>query len=169
MKNILVMDEKNYDDSLEEIYRVAVRGIIFVNDKLLLIRSNFGECKFPGGGQECGESDFDTLIRETLEETGYHVITDSILEFGEVEEKRLSTKEPKIWHQINRYYFCDVEETKEECHYTSNEEKYGFHQVWFSLDEAIRINQEMLNNEGTLPWNQREYNVLKMLRDFIDK
>ncbi|MDF2611534.1 MAG: hypothetical protein K0R92_3008, partial [Lachnospiraceae bacterium] len=35
--------------------------------------------------------------------------------------------------------------------------------------EAIRINQEMLNNEGTLPWNQREYNVLKMLRDFIVK
>ncbi len=29
MERILVMDEKNYASDLEEIYRVAVRGIIF--------------------------------------------------------------------------------------------------------------------------------------------
>ena len=33
MKQILVMDAKNYDESLPEIYRVAVRGIIFVDGK----------------------------------------------------------------------------------------------------------------------------------------
>lgn len=169
MRKLLVMDAKNYDDSMQKIYRVAVRGIIFIDGKLLLIQSNFGEVKFPGGGQEKGESDMETLIRETLEETGYHVIEDSIVEFGEVEEKRLSTKEPMIWHQINRYYFCEVEEQQEECHYTANEQKYGFRQVLYSIDDAINLNQEMLGREGVLPWNHREYTVLKMLKEFLER
>ena len=49
MKKLLVMDEKNYSDDLEEIYRVAVRGIIFIDGKLLMIENNFGEAKLPGG------------------------------------------------------------------------------------------------------------------------
>lgn len=165
MKKLLVMDAKNYDPSLKEIKRVAVRGIIFVDGKLLLIQSNFGEVKFPGGGMEDGESDIDTLVRETLEETGYHVILESIREFGEVEEIRLSTKELMIWHQINRYYYCDIEEIKEACSYTSNEKKYGFHQVWYTLDEALEINKDILQREGFNAWNQREYQVLKLIKE----
>lgn len=167
MKKILVMDAKNYDSALPEIYRVAVRGIIFVNGKLLLIRSKYGEVKFPGGGQEVGESDTDTLIRETLEETGYHVIPDSIREFGEVEEKRLSTKEPMIWHQINRYYFCEIDGRKDACQYTANEKRRGFRQVWHTLDEALQINEEMMRKEGILAYNKREFNVLKLLKESI--
>ena len=37
MKRILIMDEMNYPPDLDEIYRVAVRGIIFVEGKLLMI------------------------------------------------------------------------------------------------------------------------------------
>ncbi len=144
-------------------------GIIFIEGKLLLVRSNFGEVKFPGGGQEEGEDDFQTLIRETLEETGYHVIPESIYEFGEVEEKRLSVHEPMIWHQINRYYFCAVKENQEKCNYTENEKKYGFHQVFYTLDEALRINQSMIDCEGKHLWNQREFNVLKLLKDYLNK
>lgn len=43
MQKILVMDEHEYDDNLEEIYRISVRGIIFVSGKLLMIESSFGE------------------------------------------------------------------------------------------------------------------------------
>ena len=50
MKRMLVMDEKNYSSDLDEIYRVAVRGIIFINGKLLMIEDDFGEVKLPGGG-----------------------------------------------------------------------------------------------------------------------
>ena len=167
MKQILIMDAGNYDPTLPEIYRVAVRGIIFVDGKLLLIQSDFGEVKFPGGGKEGEESDKDTLIREVLEETGFHVIPESIKEFGEVVEKRLSVHEPMIWHQINRYYFCEIDSIQEECHYTENELKHGFHQVWFTLDEAISINEEMLSREGRKAWNQREYNVLKLIKEAI--
>lgn len=168
MKKLLVMDAKNYDVSLPEIYRVAVRGIIFVDGKLLLIRSKYGEVKFPGGGKEGEENDIETLIRETLEETGYRVIESSIREFGEVEEKRMSTHEDMIWHQINRYYFCDVETQQEECQYTENEKKHGFYQVWCTLDEAIQTNEDMMKQEGVRAWNQREYEVLKILRESLN-
>lgn len=168
MKKILIMDEQNYDPSLEEIYRVAVRGIIFVRGKLLLIESCYGEVKLPGGGQEKGEDDITTLVRETLEETGFHVIVDSVKAFGEVVEKRLSVHEPMIWHQINRYYFCEVEELQEECNYSEGELKHGFHQVWYTLDEAIRKNEEMIAAEGEKPWNQREYRVLKLIKEHLE-
>ena len=47
MERILVMDEKNYTPDLEEIYRVSVRGIIFIGGKLLMIEDAFGEVKLP--------------------------------------------------------------------------------------------------------------------------
>ena len=40
MERILVMDEKNYSPDLEEIYRVAVRGIIFIDGKLLMTKTS---------------------------------------------------------------------------------------------------------------------------------
>lgn len=168
MKNILTLDAKNYGPSLPEILRTAVRGIIFRDGKLLLINSNFGELKFPGGGQEEGENDMDTLIRETLEETGCHVIPESVREFGEVEEIRLSVHEPMIWHLISRYYFCEVTDEQEECRYTDNEKKHGFHPVWYTLDEAIAINHATLLKEGVLPWNKREYSVLKLIKEHLN-
>ena len=164
MRNLKVMDAKNYDDVSGEIYRVAVRAIVCVNGKLLLIQSKDDEIKLPGGGQEAGESDIDTLIRETLEETGYHVIPASIREYGEVEEKRRSS-EGMLWHQINRYYFCNVEELQDACNYSENEMKKGFRQVWYTPQEALDIMEEVLRREEKEPWNQREYVVLKMMQD----
>ena len=74
MKRILIMDEKNYSLDLEEIYRVAVRGIIFIGGKLLMIEDDFGEVKLPGGGIESGEDDYKALVREVKEETGLDLI-----------------------------------------------------------------------------------------------
>lgn len=158
------MDAKNYDDAIGEIYRVAVRAIVCVNGKLLLIQSKRGEIKLPGGGQEPGETDIDTLIRETLEETGYHVIPSSIREYGEVEEKRRSS-EGMLWHQMNRYYFCDVEEEQDHCNYTEKEISKGFQQVWYSLEDTLSMMEDVLKKEAKEVWSQREYVVLKMIQD----
>ena len=73
---------------MDEAVRVAVRGIIFIGGRLLLIEDNKGEVKLPGGGQDAGESDADTLIREIREETGCAVIPETIRPFGYIEEKR---------------------------------------------------------------------------------
>ena len=167
MQTILVLDEHNYDENLPEIQRTAIRGVIFRDGQLLLVRSSFGEVKFPGGGQEAGEDDTTTLLREVLEETGYRVKPESILPFGQVEEKRLSAHELMIWHQINRYYFCEIEGEQQTCAYTSNEKRYGMRQVWLPLAEAVEVNRQMLEREGCNPWNQREYRVLKLLMESL--
>lgn len=169
MDKILVMDEHNYDENMEEIYRVAVRGIIFIDGNLLLIQNSFDELKLPGGGIEAGEDDIQALIREVKEETGYDVIPETIRPFGEIEEKRLSVHEPKIWHQMSRLYFCEVYSEQGICEYTENEKKYGFHQVCYSLEDAIRKNEEMLGREGRQAWNQREYKTLLLIKKHMEE
>ena len=169
MESLLVMDAHNYDEQMEEIHRVSVRGIIFIAGKLLMIENDFGEAKLPGGGVYPGEDDNQTLCREVKEETGYTVILESIVAFGEIEEKRKSLHEPMIWHQINRLYFCDVFDEQGDCEYSDNEKKYGFHQVFYSLDEAIRKNELMLKAEGMQAWNQREYNTLLQIKEHLEK
>lgn len=160
MKKLLVLDEKNYGEELEEIYRTAVRGIIFRAGKLLMIESDDGELKFPGGGMEENEDDIETLIRETLEETGFAVLPETVREFGEIEEKRLALYENKIWHQINRYYFCEVGVVQSACGYSENEKAHGFKPVWYTLDEAYRKN-------GERAWNEREYHALRLIKEYL--
>lgn len=167
MKKLLVMDAKNYAPDMEEIYRVAVRGIIFIDGKLLMIENSFGETKLPGGGIEDGEDDCQALVREVKEETGYDVVLETIVPFGEIEEKRLSVKEPMIWHQISRLYFCEVREEQGACEYSENEKKYGFRQVFYTLEEALEKNHAMLEREGKQAWNQREYETLQLIKNHI--
>lgn len=169
MEKILVMDEYNYDDNLGEIYRVSVRGIIFVAGKLLMIESSFGEVKLPGGGMDLGEDDYKALMREVKEETGYDVIPESIKPFGEIEEKRLSVYEPMIWHQINRLYFCDVYPEQGQCEYSENEKEEGFHAVFYTIEEALEKNERMLEKEGRQAYNQREYKTLLLIKDHLNK
>jgi len=165
---LLVMDEHNYDVNWKIIDRIAVRGIIFIDGRLLMIESDFGEAKLPGGGREGDEDDIQTLIREVAEETGRVVIRDSIIPFGEIEEKRKDMREDVIWHQISRLYFCEVDEVCLECKYTKNELKHGYHQVLYSIDEALAKNMEMLENEGKQAWNQREYETLLLIKKHLE-
>lgn len=167
MDRILVLDEHNYPEDMAEILRVAVRGIIFLDGKLLMIEDSFGEVKLPGGGIEKGEDDRQALLREVREETGYDVLPESIRPFGEIEEKRLSVHEPMIWHQISRLYFCDVAPEQGDCEYTANEKKYGFRRVLYTVDEALEKNRAMLAEEGERAWNQREYRTLLLLKEHL--
>ena len=51
--------------------RTAVRGVIHYQNKILMVQTNCGDYKFPGGGMEEGETEKETLLREITEETGY--------------------------------------------------------------------------------------------------
>ena len=167
MKQILILDEKNYPEDMAELLRVAVRGIILMDGKLLMIENAFGEVKLPGGGIEKGEDETAALLREVREETGYEVIPESIRPFGQIEEKRLSVHEPMIWHQISRLYFCDVAPEQGSCAYTDNEKKHGFRLVRYTVEEALLKNERMLEKEGRQPWNQREYETLRLLQKHL--
>lgn len=161
MRILFTLDKKDYDVNYPVIDRIGVRGIIFKDNKLLMIEDKYGHCKFPGGGQEDLESDVDTLIREVKEETGYLVIKESIAEYGEVIEKRKSRNEDKIWCHRSHYYFCDVSEISFGTEYTNSEKKYGMHVCFLTIDEAIKNNME---DNSNLPWNEREYELLKLLK-----
>ena len=167
MKQILILDEKNYPEDMAELLRVAVRGIILMDGKLLMIENAFGEVKLPGGGIEKGEDETAALLREVREETGYEVIPESIRPFGQIEEKRLSVHEPMIWYQISRLYFCDVAPEQGSCAYTDNEKKHGFRLVRCTVEEALQKNERMLEKEGRQPWNQREYETLRLLQKHL--
>ena len=169
MERLLFLDGENYTDDMPEILRTAVRGIIFVGGKLLLIEDNKKEAKLPGGGQEEGETDIETLIREMREETGCTVIAETVRPFGYIEEKRKSFNENMIWHQFSRLYFCDV--TDEGCgtEYSQNEKKRGMRSGTYTIDEAIDKNRAMLNSIGVLAWNQREYRTLLLIKAYMGK
>lgn len=169
MERLLFLDGENYTDDMPEILRTAVRGIIFMGGKLLLIEDNKKEAKLPGGGQEEGETDIETLIREVREETGCTVIAETVRPFGYIEEKRKSFNENMIWHQFSRLYFCDV--TDEGCgtEYSQNEKKRGMRSGTYTIDEAIAKNRVMLNNIGVLAWNQREYRTLLLIKAYMGK
>lgn len=167
MKRLLLMDARDYDPGLPEIRRVAVRGIIRAQEKMLFTQDAFGVLKLPGGGQEPGEDDLETLIREVAEETGYRVIPSSAVPFGYIEEKRKSRHENMIWHQFNRLYFCRVEAEQGTCRYSENEKRRGMHFVAYTLEEAIAVNEKTLTAEGRQAWNQREYNSLLLIREHL--
>ena len=169
MERLLLLDGGNYTDDMPEIVRIAVRGVIFVDGKLLLIEDNKNEVKLPGGGQEKGENDIETLIREVREETGCTVITETVRPFGYIEEKRKSFHENMIWHQFSRLYFCDVTGERSDTEYSENEKKHGIRLRMYTIDEAIAKNYAMLNNIGKLAWNQREYRTLQLIKVHMEK
>ena len=169
MERLLLLDAKDYDEDMDVWARVAVRGIVFIGDKLLLLDDNKGEVSLPGGGQDEGESDADTLIREIREETGYSVIPDTIRPFGYIEEIRRDFKsyhEGRIFRQISRLYFCEVSADRGETQLSEQEKQYGMRTALYTIDEAIAKNRAMLNNVGELAWNQREYRTLLMIKEY---
>lgn len=167
MDRLFTLDAQDYTAEMSEIRRTAVRGIIFIRGRLLLIENRFGQVKLPGGGIEPGEDDHAALIREVLEETGFRVIPASIRPYGEIEEKRRLEQQPVIWHVISRLYFCDVREEQEACSYTADEQDLGFHQVLYPLEEAIRRSERKVLRGGVMTRNEREYRTLQMLREHL--
>lgn len=62
MKLLFELDENNYKGKSKIFKRTAVRSVIFIDNKLVMIKSSkYGECKFIGGGVKTDESHFDTL------------------------------------------------------------------------------------------------------------
>lgn len=163
MRTLIVLDDRNYAPEMEEIVRIAVRGIIFIGGKLLMIEDAKGFLKLPGGGAEDGESDIDTLVREVREETGYTVRPETARAFGMIEEKRLSSYEPMIWHHFSRIYFCEVDEVQGMCAYTANEQRFGFHCVLIAPEEAMARDLKILQEDPRRSWARRECETLRIL------
>ena len=149
--------------------RVAVRAVIYKNDLLLMVKSNKGDYKLPGGGLEKGEEHKNTVIREVLEETGYNV--NNVREYlGEVIERHKDTfEEGSYFEMISHYYFCEIDDIIGVQKLDDYEKELDFKVEWVSIDRAIKNNEGLLNKnlEGMNDWIEREILTLKLIKEIV--
>jgi 8-oxo-dGTP pyrophosphatase MutT (NUDIX family) len=88
--------------------RLAVRGLILIDDRLLLVNAYPGEqsdlwCA-PGGGVEPGTSLPENLIREVAEETGLRVEVGALALVNEFHDPASG------FHQVDLFFRCSLPE-----------------------------------------------------------
>ncbi len=169
MENYLLLDSGNYKDDMPVIERKSMRGVIFIDGKLLVVETGNGEIKLPGGGMEEGETEMETLYREVLEETGRRIIPDTVRLFYTIEERRPSFKEYAIWHQISKIFYCDVDDSITEPRYTPGEIRKNMHVALMSVEDAIEKSRKIISGTDFKPWNTREYRTLLLIKEGRDK
>ena len=146
--------------------RIAAKAIIFVDDKLLMIESSDGDLKFPGGGAEGNESAVEALKREVTEETGF-IIKDVVSQLGTITEfKADKFEKDAFFEMISHYYLCSLSEEKTETNMDEYELELQMRPVWISLDDAIKQNNEIMNNKPNF-WVERELRVLNELKSLM--
>ncbi|WLR42263.1 NUDIX domain-containing protein [Bacillus carboniphilus] len=164
-KLIKMPENKSYNSIRE---REAVRAIIFSQKHILLVHSNRGDYKFPGGGVENKESHSEALIREVREETGYKncIVKNKV---GTVIEQNMDENETSKLFQMNsHYYLCGLNDRE----YTSQkletyESLLGLTPKWVSIEEAIRQNEILYGQFENNSWLERENYVLNLLKGLI--
>ena len=159
MELLATIDLEDYDGLTKISERTACRGIIIKDNKLLMVHSNKGEYKFPGGEVKYGELFKKALIREVNEETGLIVTGGSIKPFGKIVEKRRSrVEEDSIFVHTSYYYLCDVLKSKSAQCLDLDEREKEFTLVAVTAEEALKLNR-------TAPYNHtlRETKVIELL------
>ncbi|WP_270180856.1 NUDIX hydrolase [Alkalihalobacillus sp. CinArs1] len=146
------------------VYREAVRAILIEDDRILLVYSNLGDYKFPGGGIEEGETHAEAIVREIAEETGY--VNGLIGEkAGTIVERNEDLyEEGAIFEMTSHYYFCEVPGELAPQRLDDYESEQEFTPVWVTLEEAIMQNEEAFEINSANGWIHRENTVLKELR-----
>jgi 8-oxo-dGTP pyrophosphatase MutT (NUDIX family) len=160
---LLDLSETDVDRAIK--IREAVRAIIIQNDEILLLQTNEGGYKFPGGGVEEGENHTEALIREVAEETGY--TSCRVKEkAGEVVERRTDQFDNRLMFQMNsHYYICELNDfTLAAQQLDTYEAELGFTPTWVAIDAAIEENIKAIGKIEDHTWLERENIVLEELK-----
>ena len=165
---IKVEDLESVERCDKEIKRMAVKGIVKEKDKILFLRTNKKDYKFPGGGLRKGESHQDGLKREMLEETGYkiHEIKKPFISF--IEKRPDAYEEGFVFVMESQYCFCTLDTRQVfDQELDSYEADQEFKVEYVSLEEAYRNNRALLEGDcdDVNPWLKRETEVIKHLLD----
>lgn len=102
------------NEQVEEIYksqigyatpRLDVRGAVFRNDKILLVRERFdGGWTLPGGWVDVGNVPSEAVEREVWEEAGFRVEAKKVI--GVYDANRVSPLE--LFHAVKIVYYCEI-------------------------------------------------------------
>ncbi|OYD57777.1 NUDIX hydrolase [Fictibacillus aquaticus] len=135
------------------------------NNKILLVQSNRGDYKFPGGGVEENEDHSEGLKREIREETGY--INCAVnKKAGIVIERRMDEfNENVLFQMTSHYYLCELtSEDKIHQQLDDYESELDFTPKWVNLDDAIQQNESLTGQIKKNSWLNRETFVLKEIQ-----
>ncbi|WRP04540.1 NUDIX domain-containing protein [Rossellomorea aquimaris] len=156
---------KNELNELKMKYRTAVKAVLIQNNKILLMHSNKGDYKFPGGGVEEGETLTGALIREVAEETGFIncVVKKPI---GIVIQRHLDVFEDDALFEMTSHYFqCDLTDRERIPQQLEGyESELDMIPKWVTLDEAIEGNEKLMDLLDNNRWIKRENYVLRELK-----
>lgn len=156
---------QNSETFLKKITREAVRAVIIRDNQLLMIHTNKGDYKFPGGGINPEERMEDALIREVEEESGYkvHKVGERIGNI--IESHRDQFVEDAIFEMKSSYYLCEISDEYMGQHLDPYEEEQEFKVAWISMEEAICNNEKLLEqSEDRNSWVLRETMALKEIK-----
>lgn len=145
----------------EKSFRKAVRCVMWDSlGMLLMIRTNKGDYKFPGGGQISGESDIETVFREVKEESGYY----------DFEVKELIGTAKQNWNEAFKmesyYYLCTLNSKQVESQKLDEyEKKLDFVPEFITPYKALLENKKILDkgNPDNIMWLERETLFLEKL------
>ena len=163
MRLLFEIDTKDYNINEKKFIRPSVRSIIIKENKVAMVHSlKYNYYKFPGGGIEEGENHNQALIRETLEESGLTIISESIKEYGYVHRIQKSELYD-VFIQDNYYYLCDVEDKVKTQNLDDYESEEKFTLEFVNAKEVIDINRK--KNHGPKDQNmiEREAKILELL------
>ncbi len=139
----------------------AVRGVAFRGSLILMVRSELGDYKLPGGGVEGREGHREALTREIAEETGYQCLWVGEL-IGRVLERRADRYDStSLFEMASYYYLCEVSDRMEGQTLDDYKRDLKFSPVWISIPEALAANRAVLESFGKKDlWTRRENHVL---------
>ena len=142
-------------------YRVA--GICIQNGKVLLQKpANDEGYAFPGGHCAIGETNEETLIRETREEAGLLINPSAIKEYGLV-HRIDKLKEGGTFIQDNYYYLCDILQEKVQQKLDEYEARENFTLEFTEAEKAINTNRYKDHGPKSRDMIEREAKVLELL------
>lgn len=144
-------------------FRVAARGVVQDDDRLLLLQSAAcGDVKFPGGGVEAGESVEQALARELLEECGRTMIgcDPSVLT---IVESRRDHHTAGLFTMVSHYLPCRVDDSVSTQALQGYEQDLGLRPEWLTVQQAITATEVALADGCAGPWAPRELAALRQL------
>ncbi len=163
MRLLFTMDLQDYDPTGSVFVRPSVRAIIVRGDRVAMVKSRkYNYYKFPGGGIEPSESRIDALVRETAEETGLTVRSETVRGYGYVHRVQKGDRED-MFIQDNFYYLCEVAPSQNAQSLDDYEAEEGFTLEFVTPAHAIRTNREENHGETDQIMLEREARVLETL------